>query len=364
MLTVTQPWTNSGVVNLGGPGSALNGGTITNLGTIQGQGTVGAALANTTGTVEAVGGTLTLAGTLSNTAGGTLTAAVNNKLLVPAGLATNAGSVALAGGTFDNGGHALQNNGQVSGWGVLRTGGVVNNGKLEFSGTDTSVYGSVVSNIASQILISGAGRTSFYDSVDVKSGAELRVSAGSTAAFFGTVYQRTGSLFTGTGAKLYEGGLSVGASPGLGVDAGDVTFASSNFYLAEIGGVTACTAACATDDALKNSSFDKYIVAGQLTLGGTLKLVSWNGFVAQAGQSFDLLDWHSLAGGFDSIDASGLKLASGTQLDVSKLYSTGEITVAAVPEPGTLALWLAGLGVVAIRFRRNRAWAQVDARQG
>jgi hypothetical protein len=151
--------------------------------------------------------------------------------------------------------------------------------------------------------------------------------------------------------------VSVGASPGMGHDEGDVEFGDGNYYLAEIGGITACTLACGTDDALKNSSFDKYTVDGSLLLGGTLKLVSWNGFVAQAGQHFDLLDWGTVSGRFDLIDTSGFKLAAGATLDFSQLYTQGEVSVVggvtAVPEPATWALWLAGLAVPLLMSRRR-----------
>jgi hypothetical protein len=87
-----------------------------------------------------------------------------------------------------------------------------------------------------------------------------------------------------------------------------------------------------------------------------LKLASWNGFVAQAGQSFDLLDWGSESGTFGTIDASDLTLAAGTQLDYSKLYTSGEIlvtSITAVPEPESWAMLLAGLGLVGAVARRK-----------
>ena len=79
--------------------------------------------------------------------------------------------------------------------------------------------------------------------------------------------------------------MTIGASPGLGLGAGSVNFGVGNLHTAEIGGITACMAACETNAALRDSSFDRHIVAGQLAFGGTLKLVSWAGFTGQVGQS-------------------------------------------------------------------------------
>jgi hypothetical protein len=93
-----------------------------------------------------------------------------------------------------------------------------------------------------------------------------------------------------------------------------------------------------------------------LALDGALKLDSWNGFVAQAGQRFDLLDWGSVSGSFSSIDASGLTLAAGTALDTSQLYTSGVISIIAtqaVPEPQPWALMLAGLGIFGATRRRR-----------
>ena len=119
----------------------------------------------------------------------------------------------------------------------------------------------------------GHSNTTFYDALDVQSGGELRVSNGSTAVFFGQVNQRTGSIFAGTGSKFYEGGLSIGGSPGLGFDAGNVSFGSGNVYLEEIGGLAAGT------------EFDKYVVAGALSFGGTLNVVWWGGFIGAGGSA-------------------------------------------------------------------------------
>ena len=195
---------------------------------------------------------------------------------------------------------------------------------------------------AHSLILSGNSNTTFYDALDVQSGGELRVSNGSAAVFFGQVNQRTGSIFAGTGSKFYEGGLSIGGSPGLGFDAGNVSFGSGNVYLEKIGGLAAGT------------EFDKYVVAGALSFGGTLNVVWWGGFVGAEGESFDLFDWGSSTGTFSTLDFSAAPLAAGLTWDASKLYLTGEIAISAVPEPESWALLLAGLGIVGSAARRAR----------
>jgi len=354
-LAVDKGFSNSGQVLLSSAITSLSGGAISNTGRIEGLGQVRNAVTNaSTGIISAQGGTLSLTTALSNN--GTLTAGRDATLLLLGGMGPNTGKVQLAGGTFDNNGNALTNaaTGTISGYGDVRSGTLTNQGRVLLSGGTSAVYADVLGSNASQIILSGNSNTTFYGKVDIQSGAELRVSTGSVATFFELVQQRSGAKFTGSGAKRFEGGLSVGASPGLGTDEGDVEFGESNRYLAEIGGTAACTLACGSSDAVKNSSFDKYVVLGQLSFGGTLTLTSWNGFVGQAGQHFDLFDWGSTTGSFASIDASGFKLAAGTRLDTSALYTTGEISVTAVPEPAHWALMLAGLAGLAWKSRRQR----------
>jgi hypothetical protein len=225
---------------------------------------------------------------------------------------------------------------------VLRfNGGLTNSGQMQFTFGESAIFGNVTTTSGGKVILSGNSNTTFYDMVDIGGGGELLVSAGSAAVFFGRVLQRTGSTFSGSGVKFYVGGLAVGGSPGLGMDAGDVTFDSGNFYEAEIGGL------------VPGSGFDKYVVGGRLSFGGTLKLTSWQGFTGQAGHSYDLFDWGTTEGAFDTIDADGLVLASGTRLDVSRLYVDGTISIAAVPEPGEWAMLLAGLALVGGTARRR-----------
>jgi T5SS/PEP-CTERM-associated repeat protein len=353
-MRIVQAFSNNGSVLMNSAVAMLSGGRLTNSGRIEGQGQINNDVINN-GTLQARSGTLSLTGAVSNS--GVLSINRDATLLLSQGLTNNAGKIQLAGGIFDNNGNALTNaaSGVISGYGDLRSGTLTNEGRVLLSGGTSAVYADVLGSNASQIILSGNSNTTFYGKVDIQSGAELRVSNGSVATFFELVEQRSGANFTGTGAKRFEGGLSVGASPGLGTDEGDVEFGESNTYLAEVGGTSACTLACGTNNVVKNSSFDKYVVMGQLSFGGTLTLTSWNGFVAQAGQHFDLFDWGSTTGTFANIDSSGFKLAAGTRLDTSALYTTGEISVTSVPEPADWALTLAGLSVLAWRARRQRS---------
>jgi hypothetical protein len=293
---------------------------------------------------------------LANAAAGVVRVDGGERLRLVGTSHTNAGTIDLNGGELQVTGTLTNNAGAriLLNDGRLQTlSGLTNNGQLQVTFGESVIFGSIITNSGGKLILSGNSNTTFYDLIDVKSSGELRVSTGSTAVFFGQVLQRTGSLFTGTGTKFYEGGLAIGGSPGLAVDTGDVNLGAGNVFTVDIGGITACTAACDGDDALRNSSFDKYIVAGHLAMGGTLQLSSWNGFVLEAGQSFDLLDWGSVSGSFDHIDASGLLLAAGLRLDTSRLGLDGSIAITAVPEPQTWALMLTGLALAGLR-RRGR----------
>ena len=360
---------NGGTIIVAGAAGAFT--TITAKGVLTGSGTLTGAVVNL-GTVNAVnlvlsGGLLNqglvtgngrLQTDLNNAAGSTLRIDAGQRLLLTGSAHRNSGSFDIHGGALEVTGE-LTNNASgrllLNGGQLTVNSGLVNSGQVLVTFGGNTVFGNVTNSIGGQIILTGRSATTFQDAVDLQSGSELRVSAGSSVVFFGRMQQRTGAVLSGTGTKLYEGGFSVGGSPGLGIDGGGVGFGAANLYVAEIGGVTACTAACADDDALRNSSFDKYIVAGPLVLGGTLKLVSWNGFTAQAGQRFNLFDWGSTSGSFDAIDATGFALAADTVLDTSRLYVDGTVGVlaAAVPEPAGRALMLGGIGLLAAVVRRR-----------
>ncbi len=142
---ITQTFTNGGLIQVTGLTANLTGGAITSSGSIQGYGQVANDI-NNTGTIEALNGTLILGGTVNNNAGGLMSTASGTKLLMAGGMSSNAGVITLKGGTFDNNSQTLTNTDQITGYGILRTGGLTNNDTLTLTGGTTTVNGDVTNN--------------------------------------------------------------------------------------------------------------------------------------------------------------------------------------------------------------------------
>jgi hypothetical protein len=140
--------------------------------------------------------------------------------------------------------------------------------------------------------------------------------------------------------KLSNSGLvSPGASPGnLNID-GD--------YSQSAGGILQIELASA-------ASFDKLLVTGNAILAGKLAVTLTNGFEPTAGQVFDLIDWDTHEGTFDTLM---LPMLNGQfTWNTTQLYSSGVLSVNfSVPEPSNLVL--AALAIVPLcwRFSRGRS---------
>lgn len=94
----------------------------------------------------------------------------------------------------------------------------------------------------------------------------------------------------------------------------------------------------------------KLIVTGTAFFDGTLLVAGEGNFTA--GLSFDLIDAASVVGTFDNMTLP--TLAEGLEWDTAQLYSTGQISVSAVPEPAAFAA-LAGLATLALAATRRRS---------
>ena len=255
-MNISQPFTNSGLIEMAGITANLAGGAITNSGTIQGFGNIGNAI-NNVGSIEPIGGTLFLGGTLLNPAGGLIRVATGNKLLVTQGLLASAGIVNLTGGTFDNGGQPMNNLGQVSGWGTFATGGtgLDNNGSVTFSGGLTNVNGPVTNENGKTIVVAynpaiftglvtnnGGGTFNIISTTAVFAG-------GSSGAFSGTFTNNASSAFSvgGSGVLEVDGAPSLGAASSMAVGGTSTLRFKPTSGAASVGtGVTATVASGAT----------------------------------------------------------------------------------------------------------------------
>jgi hypothetical protein len=156
--------------------------------------------------------------------------------------------------------------------------------------------------------------------------------------------QGAGGSIGGSGSLLGDldnsgGTVSPGNSPGTLHVYGDYTQGSAAVLAIEIG---------ATQQ-------DILHVAGIASVDGVLDIRLLDGFQPAVGDRFRILDAGLIAGAFDVIQSSPLD--DGLQWDASRLYSSGDLLVAAaIPEP-LAATILAGacLGAVGIRRRAMAA---------
>ncbi|MGE0384984.1 MAG: beta strand repeat-containing protein [Gammaproteobacteria bacterium] len=316
---------NNGEVRLDGPLSTLGGGTLTNNDRIVGDGRVTAALANAPGAEVRVQSGDELQFTSAGNA--------------------NDGNINILGGTVEFT-QDLTNNagGKINGQGqLIATGGLSNEGTMAFSSLTTNVFGDVSNVGTGNIFVSGRSTVTFFDDV-ANNGAELRVSDGSAAVFFGN-YSGVGPL-TGSGDLFFEGGFSIGASPFLQTVPANVTFGFSNVAMVELGGTLRAPGSASHYDALD-------VIGGKtLTLGGILDVVLIDDIVPNympvAGDMFLIYTAAQIIGDFREIKLPDL--GNSLKWLVSNDGQSYSLAVAAVPLPGGFWLLASALsGFIAVR---------------
>ena len=207
----------------------------------------------------------------------------------------------------------------------------------------------------------GTGVLTIRDGASVDT--EGNLSIGAYSAGNGTVNLEGGSLTVGTitsgygtavfnftggflsvetfqfqGNLVNNGGtIAPGSSAGLMTVDGDLIINAGAMEI-ELAGST-----------VRGTDYDAIDVTGTLTLAGTLDVVLIDDFDPGLDDTFDILDWGSLTGKFDTVNLPGL--SGGLDWDDSNLYGDGTITV--VPEPASAVLLLSG-GVLAMLRRRRK----------
>ena len=274
-----------------------------------------------------------MGGTFNNTSSGELRGEPGRSLKLTGANNTNAGRMNLLGGELEFTQNLTNNVGAlISGNGTLITHtGMLNQGTMNFGGT-TNVLGDVTNAVGGKIISGGGGATIFLD--DVTNQGEIRTSANGFTIFYGSV--SGAGTFTGTGTVNFEGDLTPGNSPATVSFGGNMSLGPDSVLKIEIGG------------AAPGTQYDQINVTGTLSLGGTLQVSFIKGFVPAAGQSFDLLNWGSLAGTFSSIQLPALSgLAWNTSQLASGLLSVvlaGDYNHNGVVNATDYVVWRKGLG--------------------
>ncbi|CAN5589595.1 hypothetical protein BH09VER1_BH09VER1_40860 [soil metagenome] len=335
-------WTNSDQLLVGNAGNGvftLSSGTVTNnIGTIgAGSGANGVATvsggrwdnASSLDVGQSGVGTLNLTGTgvvSINAGSGTLTLARN----ASATGMLNIGTGGLAG--------TLQAAEVAGGDGAA----VVNfdhTGSLSFA---LRLSGSLAVTKLGTGTLTLTGSNSYAGGTEIQAGTLLLTDVG------------LGNSVLGTGSVTVDAGGKLG---GVGTVLGDTTIAgtlapgNSPGSMQFAGGLFLDSTAMVQMELASLGSYDQIGVGELLTYGGVLNLTLLGGYFPQIGDTFDLFDAASVAGGseFDTI-AFNFAGYDGT-LD----YGTGVLTITAVPEPSTPALVALGTGLLAF-WRVRRSW--------
>ncbi|MBL8380623.1 MAG: autotransporter-associated beta strand repeat-containing protein [Burkholderiales bacterium] len=374
-LAVTRAFGNSGLIDLRGINAALTGGEVSNTGMIQGAGVVSSALVNI-GTVEALGGQLVLGGATSNLAGGLMAVGAGNRLVITQGLAVNAGIIQLTGGTFDNNNRALSNTGQISGFGTFRAGAITSSGRMSFGGGDTVVNGDVTiapggrlevsynpasfsGNVVNNGLVKTTATSVNFTGSFTNNGVYL--SDPSTQVFQDVTLGTQGALQGGVGDVFVVNGNMVNNSQANTLF--DISLSKLSFSAGPHNLVWSATNYGAVAAGYQNNfavGIFELVAGGSLNLTGTSNVPGANALYVHS-----LL----LGGGLGqiaSIQSGGLNIyydateASNAFLMGANYGLAGGgslMAVAAVPEPESYLMWLAGIalmGGIAYRRRASR----------
>ena len=116
----------------------------------------------------------------------------------------------------------------------------------------------------------------------------------------------------------FTGTFSPGLSPTI-LTVGNVALSATSTLIMELGGTS------------PGSGYDQIQSSGTLAFDGTLQMSLINGFTPIAGQSFNLFDWMSTSGTFDTLQ---LPTLAGLTWNTSQLYTTGVLSVVAAGLPG------------------------------
>jgi hypothetical protein len=320
---------NNGEIRLDGWTATVEAGSLQNNGMLRGYGRVDGPVANNaTGNVAVgagerlrfLGATVANAGHLS-----ALGSSAAMAELEFAGVTTNAAGTGLITGARAQ---------------MRFEGGLVNQGSVAISGGVNHIYGAIENT--GDIVVTAGAKATFYG--DIEQNGSLQVSkvgeTTSRAVFLGAVTGAGG--VTGGGEIFFEGDLRPGNSPAQVNYAADIFFGGGTTLTMELGGVT------------PGLQHDQIVVAGSLTLGGSLELSLIDAFTPFAGEQFTLATATAgISGAFSDImfpSLTGLAWAveqTATSLSVRLVPSNADFNADGHIDGADFLAWQRGVGRIA-----------------
>lgn len=250
---------------------------------------------------------------------------------------------------------------------ITADGGPLTMGLL--SRSDGFEFGGVLASYGQQVLLLDRDQAGLGSITALFNGAQLATVNGAVLAAGGLLESQGGSsvqgLFVNNGRVFVpDGTLSfVNDVRGRGSFAGSVRFLagySPGDSTAQVtfghGSVSFGTGARLTleiDDSTPGTGFDQLLDIASLSFDGTLALDFGGVFSIGGGGTLTLLDFDAFQGRLDAshVQISGIDAG---RVDISRLGIDGSISITAVPEPASWALWLAGLGLSSAQLTRRR----------
>jgi hypothetical protein len=277
---------------------------------------------------------------LANASTGRVTAGPGQRIeFTGAGANANEGTIEVNGGeiSFVGGLKNQKSAGLITGRdAILRFNGDLDNGgSLALTAGLSDVHGDIANN--GTIALGARAQAIFHG--DVKQSGTFIIPTAASATMLG---EYSGAGFTGGGELVILGDLRPGFSPAVTVFDGDLTLGASALTEIDIEG-------------LIPGQFDQGLVAGQLTLDGTLAVLLGGAFGLELGQSFQIFTaGGGVSGQFAGLGDGALVGTFGGQ-DLFIDYAAGSVTLytAPVPEPGTYAMLFAGLAAMGFVARRR-----------
>jgi hypothetical protein len=211
--------------------------------------------------IRAEGGQLTMSGGGTNSVSGQIQAPAGATVFYSSGLAANAGTIALSGGTFDNNNFPLASSGTIDGQGTIRTGGLTNTGTINVADGTTTFFGAVINSGTVKIT---SNTTTFLSPVTNNTGATIKTTSGIARVLGG---MSGGGTYTSDPADNYFTDISITGGGSVSGGPGDRFFVSGTYTNA---GTYTNGGELAAHPVVNNGAFNQTAgLAAMTTLSGT-----------------------------------------------------------------------------------------------